>query len=436
MAIIADLLERHAREIAVWGHLPAALRLKEAAVERLGVAAAFAETRQALQVPGLDRLVQVPLVPMAATARANGAMVRELWPGGESFLREAPRVTGAPAPASMPGRSRGAWLACLDDVRIRGRSSLLRWRELALQDIEPGEGLFPDHPGYDPGLLHADGGKAWMMDADTPAFRQEEAFWLGGSHTVDFGHWVTEYLPKLMIARLAGLPDGMPVLVDSNIPATVREALPAFLPPGSPLVNVPHLAQVEVGRLWCAPTPQYTGFYALEWSHATWSGRSAEPHAMARLLQALVDAAGAPLLAPTGRPRLYLARKSSRAKKKLLNHDAIEALARAAGFECIYPEDYPLLEQMRLAAHATHLLAPEGSNNLLGFYASAGSRVATLSPPYTYPLGDVAAILAARGVDFEVLVGPDEPTAEDFCPFWNDYRIDEASFARWLANWA
>jgi hypothetical protein len=82
------------------------------------------------------------------------------------------------------------------------------------------------------------------------------------------------------------------------------------------------------------------------------------------------------------------------------------------------------------------VLAPEGSNNLLAFFARPGTKVATLSPPYTYPLGDVASILAALDVDFEVLVGPDEPTQEDFCPFWNDYRIDPVAFAEWLRDWA
>jgi hypothetical protein len=82
------------------------------------------------------------------------------------------------------------------------------------------------------------------------------------------------------------------------------------------------------------------------------------------------------------------------------------------------------------------VLAPEGSNNLLSFFASEGARVATLNPPYTYPLGDVGAILAELGVDFEVVVGPDEPTEEDFCAFWNDYRIDEATFSAWLRDWA
>jgi hypothetical protein len=433
---IADLLARHGREIPEWGHLPAALRLKEAAVARLGVEAAFDALRGVLGVPGLDVLRRLPVSPVSVFARDCGAMVAEYWPGGGRFMHPPPPTRFAPPPAPIPGHTRGAWLACFDEARVRGRSSLLRVGDRLLHDIEPGEGGFPDHPAYDPGLLHAEGEAFWMMEAEAPALRVEEAFWLGGSHTVDFGHWVVEYLPKLMIARDCGLPEGVTVLVDANIPGTVREALPRWLPRGSTLVSVPHLAQVAVGRLWCAPTPYYTGFYPLEWSEATWAGRSAAPGPMATLYRRLREELADAIAAPTGKPRLYLARRPERSKKKLLNHEPIEALVRAAGFECLYPEDYPLVEQIRLAAHATHVLAPEGSNNLLAFFARPGTKVATLSPPYTYPLGDVASILAALDVDFEVLVGPDEPTQEDFCPFWNDYRIDPVAFAEWLRDWA
>lgn len=435
MPIIADLLERHTREIPLWGHLPAAMRLKEAAVQRLGVEAAFEALRLALGVPGLDRLQRKPIVPASTAARRDGAMVRELWRGREPFVRPSPRTVLAPPPAPMPGRGRGAWLACFPDARVRGRSSLLAVGDELLHDIEAGEGGFPDHPCYDPGLLQADLHEAWVMQADPPVLRMPEAFWLGGSHTVDFGHWVAEYLPKLATAQLCGLPDSVPVLVDALIPATIRDALPLFLPPGTEVRAVPHLAQAEVGRLWCAPIPYYTGFYPLEWSDATWEGRSVEPLAMATLLRAVRERVAAAIAAPTGKPRLFLARKPGRAKKKLLNHAAIEDLAIARGFERVYPEDHCFLEQLRMVAHATHLIAPEGSNNLLAFFASGGARVATLSPPYTYPLGDVGAILAALGIDYEVVVGPDVAPEEPFCAFWHDYSIDPAAFARWLDAW-
>ena len=436
VSIIADLLERHAREIPFWGHLPAALRLKEAAVQALGPEAAFAQIAPALGVPGVDAVQRMTLEPVADAARRQGAMRRELWAGRAPFLRPPPTTRFAPPPAPMPGRGRDGWLACFEDVVVRGRSSLLRVGDRMLQDIEPGEDALVDHPTSDPGVLQADAGGAWIMQGRTPTLRVGEAFWLGGSHSVDFGHWVVDLLPKLMMARRGGLPEGISVLVDANIPGTIRQALPGLLPPGATLATVPHLAEAAAGKLWCAPSPHYTGFYPMEWSEASWSVRSAEPKVTALLMRDLRAALGEAVTVPTGSPRIYLARRASRSKKKLLNAEAIEAIAEAHGFLKVYPEDHPLSEQVRLVAQASHVLAPEGSNNLLSFFASEGARVATLNPPYTYPLGDVGAILAELGVDFEVVVGPDEPTEEDFCAFWNDYRIDEATFSAWLRDWA
>ena len=47
---------------------------------------------------------------------------------------------------------------------------------------------------------------------------------------------------------------------------------------------LPHLAEVQVDRLWVAPTPQYAGFYATQWTDRVWDARSADPGSMALLL--------------------------------------------------------------------------------------------------------------------------------------------------------
>ena len=77
MPSIADLLERHRREIPEWGHLPAALRLKEAAVALLGVEGAFQTLRGEIGVPGLDVLRRLEVTPASVFARERGAMVAE-----------------------------------------------------------------------------------------------------------------------------------------------------------------------------------------------------------------------------------------------------------------------------------------------------------------------------------------------------------------------
>lgn len=433
MNIISDLLERHLLDIPYWGHLPAAMRLKKDAVTRVGASAAFDLLKDALQVPGVDTLKPRKIAELGATARSHGLSFVEVWPTGEPFLREPLNVRGGATPERMPGQRRAAYLACLQDATVRGRSSVVAWGDFALLDAERNEATaFADNPEYDPGILAQEGDVYWMMHAHEPALHVEEAFWLAGSHSVDFGHWIVEYLPKLMIARRGGLPAGVPVLVDTNIPATMRAALPLFLPEGTDVISVPHLASVQVDRLWVAPTPEYESFYATEWNEAVWDVRSVEPDSMAGLLTDLRDMASARLIEPTGMEKIFLARKPTRFKKKLTNYEQIEWIARDRGFHVVYPEDYSFVDQLRLARFARQIIAPDGSNSLVAFFANPGTRVCTLSPPYAYPLADIGSILASLGISMTVLIGPDLPEEDRFGDFWNDYSIDPGLFSSYL----
>jgi hypothetical protein len=431
--IIADLVARHAEEVPYWGHLPAAMRFKQAAVARLGVAAAFDACVPHLGVPGLDALHARDLLPL----RDADPSARQLWPGGAQFDRPLPRVLGESNVGPLPGRERAGYLARLDGVRLRGRSSLLLHDGQLLIDAEPEEfaGL-PDNPEYDPGVLHADGARLWTMEADAPQLRVDEAYLLSGNHSVDFGHWIVEYLPRYAMAAAAGLPAGTPVLVDAIVPGTILDALPALLPPGTPVLRIPHLGSVDVGRLWCASNPVYGGFYPTVWTPATWSSVSTAPGRMAWMVRELLGLLSRGVEEPTRSEKIFLARRASRHKKKLLNHAEIEGIAIARGFRVVYPEDHSLVEQVALARQATHIVAPEGSQALLAWFARPGARTCLLSPPYALPLVDINAIFAALDVDLTVLTGPDEPTEDDFCGYWNDYHIDAARFAAFLDDWA
>src|SRR5688572_19909244 len=108
--IIADLVARHAEEIPYWGHLPAAMRFKQAAVARLGVEAAFSACAPHLGVPGLDALHARELEPLRDCA---GAWTRRLWDGGTHFDRALPDVSGDSNVGPLPGRERAGFLTRL-----------------------------------------------------------------------------------------------------------------------------------------------------------------------------------------------------------------------------------------------------------------------------------------------------------------------------------
>ncbi len=435
---IAALQRRLREEEPLWGQLPAQMRFKQELVGQLGLLKAFEVAASTLPVPHLQRLGRRRISRLGDAARADALECVELWPGGEPFEAPPIRILGSNDHATFRGLSRSAYLACFSDCLVRGRSAVVLRGDAVLVDVEGQEGrTLPDNPTYDPGILHATSDHFWTMEpsAETPILELEEAFLLSGSHTLDFGHWMTEYLPRVAIARLAGLQP-MPVLIDERIPRTHRETLDVFLPERTATLPIPHLAPVKVRRLWVASNPMFMGFYPTVWNAAAWEASATHPGHFALLYQELGRCMDQCELTDPGHPRVYIARKPSRTKKLLSNHAEIEALAAAAGFHRIHPEDLSFTEQAAHAIHATHLLGPEGSGMMLGFFARPGTRLTVLNSPHTYPLADLNAIQRGLGVDYTVLTGPFAGEQDPDWLFWTDYRIEPDVFSSFLSKWA
>jgi capsular polysaccharide biosynthesis protein len=435
---VKDLILRLREEEPVWGHLPAQMRFKQELVRQVGLLRAFNVAASTLPVPHLQRLGKRRIRSLGETARCEALDFRELWGGGEAFEAPPPRILGPNDHGPFRGISRSAYLACFANCLVRGRSAVVLREDAALVDVEGEEGRhLPDNPAYDPGILHATRQHFWTMEpsAETPLLEVEEAFLLSGSHSLDFGHWMTEYLPKLAIARLAGLPP-MPVLIDERIPRTHRQSLDLFLPERTDTITIPHLAPVKVRRLWVASNPMFMGFYPTTWDAMAWEASATHPGNFARLYEELGRCLERQGLACPGAKRVYLARKGSRRKKLLHNHAEIENLASSAGFHRIHPEDLPFVEQVAHSIHATHLLGPEGSGMMLGFFARPGTRQAVLSSPHTYPLADLHGIQQGLGIHYTVVTGPFIGEQDPDWLFWTDYRIDPEVFSAFLHDWA
>lgn len=433
-----DLIERLQAERPYWGVLAAGMRFKQALVARLGPEAAFPLARAELRLPGLDRLRRCRLVSIADRVSAGAG--HRPWPRGHDASLPAPTVVGVAPEPPLPYHARTPWLACLDDVVLRGRSDLLlHGDDELLIDAEAGEyDPAQDNLEFDPAVLQAGQDEAWVMAPERVRLQHDEALAVCGAYAPDFGHWLLDYLPRLALARLAGWPGGMPVLVDATLPATVREALPALLPTGTPVVEVPNFQPVRVRRLWTAAHPIHFGLFPSDDAPA--HPRHLFPPGQAamlfRELRRLTDAATG---APTGADRLYLARRPER-RKRLVNHEQIEALVDRHGFRRVYPEDLGLLEQIRLVRHARFIVAPEGSNSLLALLASAGARTCIFGPPTTRQLTLLSVLAREQGIDPVLFVGPaatDSPGHTDHptWSFWNDYRIDAQAFEAFLAGW-
>lgn len=426
------LLARLREEQPHWGRLPAAMRFKQDLVKHYGVYEAHRLAAPALAVPGIDVLQHCAVGNLHDAAKASGSY-RLLWDGGESFTAPPTRIVGRNDHGPFAGLSRAAYAASLESCAIRGRSALLRQgSNTVLQDFEGHErdGM-SDNPEYDPGVMASAPDHYWMMgpSSATGLLEVDEAFLLSGSHTLDFGHWVMEYLPRIAMAKMAKLKP-MPVLVDLQIPQSLIESLDIFWPERTATIALPHLAPAIVRKLWVAPCPMYMGFYPTEWSGRTWLAMATHGPLFAALIRELLR----PLPPVPAGGRIYLARKPNQLKKRLLNYAEIEAIARQKGFDIVYPQDLTFAEQLRISRSAEVILGPEGSAMFWAFFSRPGTRACVLSPEHTFPLADINSVMTALGIDYTVFTGISASGDPDW-PFWVDYTIDPAAFSAFLSDW-
>lgn len=427
---IEQCCARKADEIPLLGALFADMNFKRTMVERFGVRQAFEICRQQLAVPDLGVLKQRRVVSLRSIAE-QAQSFHELWPGGRRFSLPAPTVIGEGDHSDQSGVSRSAYLACLQDVLLRGRSAVILVGDVAAVDIEDDEARgLEDNPEFDPAVLHAAEGQFWTMEPASGPREFDEALMLTGTYAHDFGHWLSEHLPKLAMARMAGLPE-VPILTDRRMPDAHRQSLELFCP-GSEILALDHLAPCRVRKLWCAPNPMYRPFSPSNWSDA-WQRMLPDPENFAQLIRALKASVESALAEPTGCDRVFLARRPQR-KKRLVNDERIAEIAVANGFRVVFPEDLPFAEQLRLVHHARHIIAPDGSNGLLCYFVSPGASVCFLNHSHTRPLVELNGQMAAMGASFTIVTGPvaGQPGEE---PFWNDYRIDEKVFESFLRSW-
>jgi capsular polysaccharide biosynthesis protein len=255
---------------------------------------------------------------------------------------------------------------------------------------------------------------------------------LTGCHTLAFGHWMTEYLPKYLGALNAGVLPPMPVLIDTGMPPQHRQSLEMFAPPGTDIIEVPLQAMVQVRELWCAATPTFMSLHERVNEKWRWDLYGSPPWRFKKVIERMSKALDGTRPA-IGAKRIFLARPATR-HRRLVNSAAIEAIAREHGFEIVYPEALSFVEQATLLRSASFVVGPEGSALCLTFFSGPGTKVAILSHPDVEGLPNLTAITDELEIETVILTGPFHEKNEAY-PQFSSYLIDEDKFRLFLEGW-
>ncbi len=412
------------------------MRYKQDLFDRSGIREGFASFRQCNRLAPAAELCRVALTREDVYSRAHALRYVELEAAGESFEHLSPSVRGPGHHRRIRGVSRALYVACLGNVDVMGRSALPVIDETVLVDVQEHElGRLDDELEWDPIIFHAEASHAWRIPAlnHSDPLVIDEAFFLLGAHTDFFGHWMCEYLPKLLAAMLSDvLPQGVPLLIDAHMPPAHRESLALIAGNSHPILEVPAFHTCRVRSLWLVPSLMYMPLHEKRNDRFDWGTISAPPGRVAPILAEMRRLVARNAPTPTSTRLVYLARRLFR-HRRLTNAEDIEGIAADLGFTVVYPEDLSFSTQASLVLEAEVILAPEGSALFLGFLAMPGTQVGILSHPLTDALSDYNGLFSTQRISTSVLTGPIE-TENPTTPHDSDYRIDLGEFAEFAAG--
>jgi capsular polysaccharide biosynthesis protein len=426
-------LQARARTGATWWQYVVKRELNQ----RFAPEEGFPLFRQVMGYPLSAYLRSQPLSSVKDAAEQRAAVFHLIEPAGERFAVKPPPVIGHGNHRTLHGVSRSMYVAALEQVKLRGRSQLIRVGDAVLLDYEGTEfDSIDDDLKWDSAVFHHEGRLALLIEdaANGPPLPIEECFSLLGPNCNAFGHWISEYLPRLAAALLSGILPDVPVLIDTDIARQHRESLSLLLPQDAPIIEISPGQIVEVGKLWYTPTYYYAPVLAKMNDRYSDDLIAAPPDRVARLVTFMKDRFRARIGDATGPARIFLARRPGLPHRRLVNHPAIEAVAVRKGFSVIHMEDHDFAEQLRLIGNARCVTGPEGSAFFLAFFADRGARIAILNHTHTELLVGVTALLEALEMKTTIITGPFTREEPEF-PHHGDYEIDEAEYARFLERW-
>ena len=187
-----------------------------------------------------------------------------------------------------------------------------------------------------------------------------------GTYSHNYFHFLVEVLPRLMLAATEA-PEGVPLLVDGDMPAQHFQALALFLP-DRPVRRLTRQFSYRVGRLHVATMPCIVHDAP---TSAPIDAVRYHPEALRRIA-AMTE--GLPRR-KTGR-RLFLRRDSQR--RRLVNGPEIEAALRKRGFEILDCARMTFAEQVIAIAGAEIVVAQSGAHLANLVFARPGTRAVVL----------------------------------------------------------
>jgi capsular polysaccharide biosynthesis protein len=346
-----------------------------------------------------------------------------------TFLDGPIPLTSQPGTLDAPPQ----YVALFKDCLTFPRSNVVLRGERAIYDLaaHPLSGVADIKDGVNPGQIMTAvwGPRRALVEAPAAINEIDAGLMLFGLQSRQYGHWLLEFVPRMLCFNDPACPSGLPICVDDGMPETHRQIIALMDARDRPIVTLPPVA-TRFRELGLAPVPAFFPFDTrpgLPIYDAIWPQdilADVRDRILARLATNGID------LRQTGR-RIILSRRGF-AQRQLVNEAEIVETLRPHGFEVVQPEQLTFAEQVQ-TYHAADIIVGSASSALINcIFCRSGAHVVALaheSPEFyfrgftSFVESSGARLLFVRGTTLQM---------EDVHPMHANYMVPPATMRRAL----
>lgn len=252
-----------------------------------------------------------------------------------------------------------------------------------------------------------------------------------GLQSKNYGHWLLEFVPRMLWFNDPACPAGFPICIDDHMPETHRQVVELLDERKRPILPLPAQA-VRFKELGVAPVPTFFPFDArpgVPVYDSVWP-----KDVLGAMRRAVLDklAARGVDLRTTGR-RIILSRKGFTQRQLVNEAEIINALARH-GFEVVYPEKLSFIEQIALYHSADVIVGSASSAMTNTIFCNDKARVvALIHENRSFNFRGYTSMIESSGAKVLFIRGSTVPS-DNTHPFHVNYTVTPGQVLRGLES--
>ncbi|MDH2310400.1 glycosyltransferase family 61 protein [Methylobacterium brachiatum] len=272
------------------------------------------------------------------------------------------------------------YVAFFKDCLTFPRSNVVLHGQRLIYDLaaHPLSGVADIKDGVNPGqiMLAVWGPERALVEAPAEIQEIDAGLMLFGFQSRQYGHWLLEFVPRMLWFNDPACPAGLPLCIDDQMPDTHRQIIALMDERDRPVQVLPPVA-TRFRELGLAPVPTFYPFDTrpgLPIYDAIWPS-DVLAAVRGKILERLAAQGGD--LRRTGR-RILLSRRGF-TQRRLVNEAEIADALQPHGFEVIQPETYTFAEQVEIYHSADIVVGSASSALINGLFCRPGAKVIALT---------------------------------------------------------